>query len=356
MVTDRTLTAGPLPTDTDEASITGSAATGSPRRSTQSRLPSLTGLRFFAALAVFFFHASLPFPNLRLIRDDGLAAAMARASAQAGGLGVTFFFVLSGFVLTWSARDTDTARAFLRRRYVKICPNYVVAWVLAMVLFAGTSTPAWRAIVNLLMVQSWVPDFNTNFSVDPPSWSLGAEAVFYALFPVLFFLIRRIQRHHLKFWIWGVVAGIVATPLIAYLAIPGGAPFMPNAPSTSSVQYWFGYVLPLPRVLDFALGILVARAVAAGRWRNIGMVWSGVLLVVSYVIASVVPEIYGQRAICIIPIALLIAAAAIADSDGRFTLFRNRVTIWLGNISFAFYLLHYIVLAYYGSRTWDHGW
>jgi peptidoglycan/LPS O-acetylase OafA/YrhL len=71
-----------------------------------------------------------------------------------------------------------------------------------------------------------------------------------------------------------------------------------------------------------------------------------VLLVVSYVIASVVPEIYGQRAICIIPIALLIAAAAIADADGRFTLFRNRVMIWLGNISFAFYLLHYIVLAY----------
>jgi peptidoglycan/LPS O-acetylase OafA/YrhL len=82
-----------------------------------------------------------------------------------------------------------------------------------------------------------------------------------------------------------------------------------------------------------------------GRWKNIGMIWSSVLLVGGYVLANHVPYLYGQRATCIIPVALLIAAAAIADAEGRFTIFRNRAMTWLGEVSFAFYLLHFVVLA-----------
>jgi peptidoglycan/LPS O-acetylase OafA/YrhL len=48
----------------------------------------------------------------------------------------------------------------------------------------------------------------------------------------------------------------------------------------------------------------------------------------------------------IVPIVLLIAAAASADAEGRFTLFRNRAMVKLGEISFAFYLLHYIALSW----------
>ncbi|MEF2526351.1 acyltransferase family protein [Streptomyces sp. CS62] len=33
-----------------------------------------------------------------------------------------------------------------------------------------------------------------------------------------------------------------------------------------------------------------------------------------------------------------------ADAEGRFTLFRNRAMVWLGDISFAFYLVHYTVM------------
>lgn len=99
-------------------------------------------------------------------------------------------------------------------------------------------------------------------------------------------------------------------------------------------------------MMDFALGMLVAHAVRSGRWRNIGMVWSSLLLVAGYVATNYVPYLYGQRVVTIVPIVLLIAAAAIADNEGRFTLFRNRAMTWLGEVSFAFYLLHFVVLAY----------
>jgi len=315
------------------------------QRAYTSRLPSLTGLRFPAALLVFAFHAALGVPTLRFLADDDASNSFYQAAAQAGGLGVTFFFVLSGFVLTWSAREKDTTRAFWRRRFVKIVPNYVITWLLAMVLFAGAYTPAWQAITNLFMLQVWVPDFATNFSVDPPSWSLGAEAVFYAAFPLLLVLIKKIPLDRLKFWVLGVIAAIFLTPALSYLTMPD-SPALPGAEATSTVEYWFAYVLPPVRLLDFALGMLVARVVISGRWRNIGLAWSSLLLVASYPLASFVPHLYGQRVVFVIPVVLVIAAAAMADHEGRFTVFRNRTMTWLGEISFAFYLVHYIVLAY----------
>jgi peptidoglycan/LPS O-acetylase OafA/YrhL len=306
------------------------------------RLPSLTGLRFIAAFMVFLYHSSLRAPYLRLIGDNATAADWFKAAQPTGGLGVTFFFVLSGFVLTWSARKGDTARAFWRRRFVKIYPNYVVTWLLAMILFAAASTPVWKALLNLFMLQVWVPDFNTHYSVDSPSWSLGAEAVFYACFPLLLMLAQRINPDRLKYWIAGTIAGIIAAPLIAYLALPSTPAVAVGA--ASEIQYYLVYINPIVRSFDFALGIFLAQAVLTGRWRNIGMAWSGLLLVGTIVLAEYVPFLYGQRAVAIIPIAMLIAAAAMRDSQGGFTLFRNRAMVWLGDISFAFYLLHFIVL------------
>ncbi|CAL9490711.1 hypothetical protein SUDANB120_03247 [Streptomyces sp. enrichment culture] len=310
------------------------------------RLDSLTGLRFPAALLVFLYHASLGVPWIRLFESDAANDGFAKAVSQAGALGVTFFFVLSGFVLTWSAREKDTFRAFWRRRFVKIYPNYVVTWGLALITFAAVMTEPWQAVLNLFMLQVWVPDFATNFSVDPPSWSLGAEAIFYLAFPLLYLGIKKIDAAKLKFWIAGTVAAIMLTPTLTYAVIPGGGMQMPGADGTSTVQYWFAYVLPPVRLLDFALGILVARAVMSGRWRDIGTVWSTLLLAASYGVALNVEHLYAQRSVTLIPIVLVIAAFAARDAESKPTLFNNRPMVWLGEISFAFYLVHYIVLAY----------
>ncbi|MER5762085.1 acyltransferase [Streptomyces sp. NPDC002082] len=343
---------------TDQIS-TGSAPTRSrtapprtdapPPRTT--RLDSLTGLRFPAALLVFAHHAFLPIPPLRLLADDATEYRLAGWFTQAGGLGVTFFFVLSGFVLTWSARDRDTTTGFWRRRFVKIYPNYVVTWALALSLFALYYTSAGVAVANLFMVQVWWPEYMTNFSVNAPSWSLAVEAVFYLCFPALLAAFKRIDPDRLKYWISGTIAAVVATPALAYALFPSGDR-IPSGHDSSVSQYWFSYVLPPVRMADFALGILVALAVKHGRWRNIGMVRSSLLLAAGYWLTFHVPYLYGQRAVLIVPIVLLIAAAASADVEGRPSVFRHRAMVWLGEISFAFYLLHYITMC---SLRWALG-
>jgi peptidoglycan/LPS O-acetylase OafA/YrhL len=321
---------------TDRMSATG--------RSRVTRLNTLTGLRFPAAFAVFLYHASLlGFLGVPWL-SPGNVHDYYRSVHHAGALGVSFFFVLSGFVLTWSARDTDTAPRFWRRRFLKIVPNYLVVWVLAMVVFAAPHTTMKIGMLNFFMLQVYYPDFAVNFGVNPAGWSLAVEAVFYLSFPFLLGLIKKIPVNRINLWVAIAGLGIIATPFLSLHLVPAGSVYMPMEPETSVNQYFVSYILPFPRVLDFALGILVARSVMSGRWRNIGMVWAGALLVSSYVLGYFTPYIYSSRAVCVIPAAVLIAAGAIADDEGRFTVFRNKVTVWLGDISFAFYLVHFTVL------------
>ncbi|MET9681091.1 acyltransferase family protein [Streptomyces coeruleorubidus] len=327
-----------------------------PGRPRVTRLNTLTGLRFPAAFVVFLYHAALlGFLGVPWLSPENVHDYY-RSVHHAGALGVSFFFVLSGFVLTWSARDTDTAPRFWRRRFLKIVPNYLVVWVLALVVFAAPHTDMKIGLLNLFMLQVYYPDFAINFGVNPAGWSLAVEAIFYLSFPLLLRLIKKIPANRINLWVAIVGLGIIATPFLSTHLVPAGSVFMPMEPDTSVNQYFFSYILPFPRVLDFALGILVARSVLSGRWRNIGMVWAGALLIASYAVGYFTPYIYSSRAVCVIPAAVLIAAGAIADDEGRFTVFRNKVAVWLGDISFAFYLVHFTVLEgvwkLLGSKTY----
>lgn len=310
---------------------------------TRSRLPSLTGLRFPAALLVFAFHSALPFPDIRLLSSDSTERRWYGLVGQAGGLGVTFFFVLSGFILTWSARAGDTTRAFWRRRFVKIVPTYFASWLLAFVLVAAPFTTVRQAVFSFFLLQSWVPDVSVFFAVNNPGWSLSTEAFFYLSFPLLYAGLRRIQARRLKWWTAAVALALVLTPLLTTMLIPHGSAMVPK-PSEPLNYFWFAYIFPPPRVLDFLLGMFVARLVIEGRWYDIGIRRASALLALGYLVAGFVPVLYSLRVACVFPAALLVAAGALADVRGRPTPFAGRVAVWLGEISYAFYLIHYTVI------------
>src|ERR1700759_5048424 len=95
-----------------------------------SRLPSLTGLRFVAAFLVFTSDVTAT----KLFSDQGLSDFLSRYVSRSGCLGVRFFFVLSGFILTWNAKAGDPPGRFYRRRLVKIYPNHFVTWLAGLLL------------------------------------------------------------------------------------------------------------------------------------------------------------------------------------------------------------------------------
>src|SRR5689334_18442593 len=81
-------------------------------------LPTLTGMRFVAATIVFLSHASF----VNLFADQAFSQNFIIVFDQAGFGAVGYFFMLSGFIMTWSARPSDTPSTFWRRRVFRIWP------------------------------------------------------------------------------------------------------------------------------------------------------------------------------------------------------------------------------------------
>ncbi len=318
------------------------------------RLPSLTGARFFAAFSVFSCH-SLVLGYFH----QGTQAKLSDEAFSLGWLGVEFFFVLSGFVLTWSYREGGAPAAFWRRRLVKIYPNHVVTWLAALGLayWAGRAVDLPHLLPSLFLVHTWLPRGTFILTINVVTWSLACELFFYLVFPFLYALVRRIPDRLLWTAAGAVAAVILVLPAVAHQWLPGTPP-LPGQ-NMSLTQNWFLVSFPPVRALDFTLGILAARIVAAGRWIRLPVPAALALLVAGFAAqVKLWPEVYGLTATIVIPVALLIAALAAKDVEGRPSVLRSRQLIFLGEISFASYLVHFLVLSFAheplgATRTWD---
>lgn len=302
-------------------------------------LPTLTGMRFIAAFAVFLFHTTMLAAHnphgiglLDLFKDEGAREAYNSAFRIIGFTGVSFFFVLSGFVLTWSARSSDTLTGFWRRRFFKIYPLHVVTYAAGLLLLTGSAFSAGKDLPGLFLIHSWFTDGRVVFAANSPAWSISCEALFYLLFPLLMPFINRIPARRLLWWAAAMVAGMLAVSTIAQLYV------------AKEYQPWFTHTLPPLRLMEFVLGILAARIVIAGRWPNIGLLPASLLLAAAYAVSLQLPQVFAQTLITIVPVVLVIGAGATADIRNTSGWLRSRVMVWLGEISFAFYLVHLIVL------------
>ena len=151
-----------------------------------SELRSLTGLRWFAALGVYFFHFGIPI----------WASPWNQNLAKNGSLGVPFFFVLSGFVLTYRYEHgvVSLARYFLSR-LARIAPLYYVALFVAIAVQSTQQETHlnYTMIQHLLVIQSWglpVP----GMSLNGPGWTISVEVIFYLLFPFLIRFSTRLRK------------------------------------------------------------------------------------------------------------------------------------------------------------------
>lgn len=145
----------------------------------RDRLPSLTGLRFWAAVFVVFYHLARDVERLAILGD----------LAWFGRTGVTFFFVLSGFVLTWTYLDSPVrATVFWWRRFARIWPVLALSTVptFMLVYVVTNEVSAWHVFSMLTLAQAWRPEWLGGAN---GAWSLSNEA-FYLVFPLLLAMIR----------------------------------------------------------------------------------------------------------------------------------------------------------------------
>lgn len=164
-------------------------------RLTASRkpLPALTGIRFLAAMQVVFFHFGSSFA-LRHNFPHPLGNFLAN-----GWIAVSLFFILSGFILSYTYTGQIEApggkRRFWAARFARIYPVYVMSLIL-MIPFQS-SLPIGVASTVVLMVQAWNPTHpELLYAWNLTAWTLSIEAFFYLVFPFCCFALRSCPTGH----------------------------------------------------------------------------------------------------------------------------------------------------------------
>jgi peptidoglycan/LPS O-acetylase OafA/YrhL len=311
----------------------------SPVDAARPRLDALTGLRWLAAFWVFGYHMQV----------FGALPAPFDLPNRLGFLGVTFFFVLSGFVLTWSMRPSLRVSTFYTRRFARIWPAHMVALLLAVPVFYTLSSEpdhSWVKtlsipilLLSVVLLQGFSRDPAILFSGNPAAWTLSCEAFFYALHPMLGRLLRRTTRNGALIVAGATVAVAFLYRLSTFLGPAGWAAGVP---------------LPLEHLSEFVLGMAIAWALASG-WRPripVAVAWVVFALIIGWLtvgpaagfglLSDVAAGFSNEFAT--LACALLILAVASATLRGRRSWLEHPVMVRLGNWSYAFYLVHATVM------------
>ncbi|MCP3821476.1 acyltransferase [Streptomyces sp. A3M-1-3] len=220
---------------------------------------------------------------------------------------------------------------------------YYVAGAAAAVLLWNVSIRWQDLLAYAGLVQVWIPNPRVNFGVLATGWSLAAEAVFYLVFPFAIRWFRDLGRRAAWTGLALCVAGSFLVPVLAY-NMPAGIISFVGAPDAISFQMWFAYTFPLGRLFDFLVGMFAVLLVISGGFPRVRMPWVLISFVPCYVVANYSPFLFGWRAPLLISCVLLIVAAAQGDIERRPTFLSSRTMVLLGNVSFALYLCHYLVL------------
>lgn len=319
------------------------------------QLPSLTSLRFFAALMVFFSH-------MGSIRLNPLTENFYNTWFFEGYSGVTFFFILSGFILAHSYQDRiiekkSSAIDFYIYRIARIVPLHWLTMGIA-IFFLWQRSGSWEFFSheifwpNLFLIQAWFSNSDLAFAYNHVAWSLSDEMFFYAMFPLLIRLGTRTMM--------ALLALLVGFMLIW---LPVNLPFTSltiwlfntdHLPMFTDLGKYYAYWFPLFRIGDFMAGIILYRA-----WRSHeelsaiqATILQGISLVglgVFYLFHKNVNDLYRFDLYYALPMAFLIYA--FAHQNGIYSrMLSNKVMIILGEASFAFYMIHQLEIEYIGPE------
>ncbi|MFI6785281.1 acyltransferase family protein [Micromonospora sp. NPDC050276] len=315
----------------------------------------MTGLRWFAALAVFFHHSaaheSLPDPVRRIM--------------GAGSNGVTFFFLLSGFVIALNYFDGATRPTprstwnYLIGRLARVYPLYLLVLVVVWLAVDHHSNVS-RFLIQALALQSWHPSLVVTYGINAPGWSIGVEFFLYACFPLLVLALRPIANNARA-----LLAVAAATIVAAFVLAALFQHFRNGLPATNpfSAHRWL-YRTPATRLGDFTLGMVTALLLrqaklswpASASWNRVlspSLTW---LPVVATLLLMAWPDrtryYASYDALWMLPGALLFFGLGQYPRSALSRLLSTRFIVFLGEVSFAFYLVHRPLMQLVGEAAW----
>lgn len=321
------------------------------------RFPAADGCRALAAFGVLLTHVGLL--SGFNFQNPQLGAYFARTD-----VGVSIFFVLSGFLLyrpfavrRFAGHPAGAAGAYARRRLLRIFPAYWVALtIVAFVLRAPPFVEPHSIVAHYLLLHIYDPNQVVLGPIDQ-AWSLATELSFYAFLPVWAWLLARRDRsprHQLKVEASTLAALWVGCLALNLAVIAAGV----SAPRFGQLGTWLPF-----RIHEFVLGMALAVASAwmSHRRTELPRAWSGTQLTLVcwgaamflfWLMASRMGfplslDFTPQRALALRVlysfIGFLVVLPVVLGRQDRGLaqrLLANPVAVWLGLVSYGIYIWH----------------
>lgn len=281
-----------------------------------------------------------------------------------GGTAVAFFYVLSGFILTYVYSGRLTRQGiwkFYYTRWARIWPLHIVCLLLFFLLISrnplsGSWEQQLKLVSHVLLLQSWIPNTSWVLDFNGVAWSISTEMAFYSAFPLLLLAGRR------RFGILYALIGL-STAVGAFIA--NG--FYRADPTQMEAVHALMHFNPLFRIFEFATGMLVCHLFLGGlhiRWnvRSVGLqtllevlALSGIVLLNLFFQGSGLihkwinvddyrPLVYWLAKGTGSVVGFAFVVWVFSWSRGLVSkLLARRWFVYLGEISFAFYLVHQLI-------------
>ena len=354
----------------------------------KKNIPQLTGLRFLAAFAIIMNHL-VPF-SLGFGPDTKIGAF----STNDGFLGMTLFFVLSGFIIHYNYYEKimggiKQKYKFFVARFSRLYPLFIlfVFWDVSNLMFHALKNNDPETVnrifstipIFILGIQSWFYALIGNRSIvysydfSTVTWSISTEFFFYLFYPIIAKIIGKLL--HWKRIIFISILLIIVNSIAFYYIYNGyldnfavsifGS--MAGKMNNNAFRFsnWLGFLSPYIRIFEFLVGCLIAQLWSILHDRPASVIEliigpallaiSLIYIIISWLPFSMQPDIYK---LVFNFLQYRLAVPIIIFGLVRYkTFFSNilsgKIIVAFGDASYSIYILQLVIirqLAYGGSR------
>lgn len=290
-------------------------------------LRHLTGLRFIAALMVYLCH----------LNTDYFGVFVKEMFSQ-GFIGVSFFFILSGFILSYSYEDklkneVTSKRQFILLRLARIVPMHLLlAMPFILLTIHLKNFDFSKTLTNILLMQSWIPKEDYYFSLNGVSWSLSDELFFYLMFiPLIYTSITK-----------KVITAISIITLLLTI-------YFLKIIQTEELNHWLYYIFPVSRLVEFICGMIIYAY-----WKNSRQQTVDSLLFLISLLPLLIAIYYSNNInnslryslYYLLPMVIFFTSCIYLRNGVIHTILSSKTLELLGKSSFIFYLIHQPIILF----------
>lgn len=269
-------------------------------------------------------------------------------SAAWGGIGVSIFIVLSGFMVTYKLDFTKQiddlkALAYTWKRICKIFPLHILMLSIRLLFDYRHNIYTSKIVIflNVTMLKSFVPIQEVYYSLGGATWYLTLIWVFALFTPLLLKIIKNNKEHLPRIFLIVVLFRVVW--ILAF--------------HNSEISQWLTYVNPIFRLTDYFLGMLAGVSYMAVKnklvvlekhYLKMEIITWGILIVYVVLLSLDKTEWYSVylRTFLSLSLISIFIFAECASTLRQKLIYENPLLIYIGNISFELFLIHIHVRNY----------